>query len=168
VDARGRLAAGAAPGAANTAALARPERLGELSRRFGSQATVLSVAALRRPGGGWEGFAAGGRRPTGREALGCIAAGVERGAGELLLTSNDADAPRAGYDLALNAAVPAAVGVPFNASGGAGSPDHLAAALDAGAAAVLAASIFHTGAHTVAGVKRALAAAGHPVREAAA
>jgi cyclase len=167
-DARALLEAGADKVAVNTAALDRPELIGELSRRFGSQATVLSVDALRRPGGGWEVVAAGGRRPTGREALGWIAEGVERGAGELLLTSIDADGTRAGYDLELIAAVAAAVGVPVIASGGAGSPDHLAAALDAGAAAVLAASIFHTGAHTVAGVKRALAAAGHPVREAAA
>jgi len=168
-DARALLAAGADKIGVNTAAAERPELLGELARRFGRQCVVLSVDARRRPagdGGGWEVVVAGGRRATGRDAVAWLAEGVERGAGEVLLTSIDGDGTLGGYDLELIAAAAGAVSVPVIASGGAGGPEHLAAALDAGAAAVLAASIFHDGAWTVGAVKAALAAAGHRVREA--
>jgi cyclase len=107
---------------------------------------------------------AGGRNPTGLDALEWIAEGVARGAGEILLTSIDSDGTRSGYDLELLRAVTAAVTVPVIASGGAGRPEHLVAAAEAGAAAVLAASIFHQGRHPVDEVKDALAAAGFPVR----
>jgi cyclase len=169
-DAGRLLRAGADKVAVNTAAVRRPELIGELARRFGSQCVVLSVDARRLPGPAarWEVVVEGGRAPAGRDALEWIAAGVAAGAGEVLLTSIDADGTRAGYDLPLIAAAVAAVPVPLIASGGAGSPEHLAAALGAGAAAVLAASIFHQGSFTVGEVKRALAAAGFPMREEAA
>jgi len=167
-DAGRVLRAGADKVAVNTAAVRRPELLGELARRFGSQCVVLSVDARRTAGagsGGWEVVVEGGRTPTGRDALEWIEAGVAAGAGEVLLTSIDRDGTRGGYDLPLIAAAASAVPVPLIASGGAGTAEHLAAALAAGAAAVLAASIFHQGACTVGEVKRALAAAGFPMRE---
>jgi cyclase len=169
-DAGRLLRAGADKVGVNTAAVRRPELIGELARRFGSQCVVLSVDARRLPGSGerWEVVVEGGRTPTGRDALEWIRAGVAAGAGEVLLTSIDHDGTRGGYDLPLVAAAAAAVPVPLIASGGAGAPEHLAAALGAGAAAVLAASIFHQGTFTVGDVKRALAAAGFPVREEAA
>jgi cyclase len=175
-DARALLRAGADKVGVNTAAVARPELVAELARRFGSQCTVLSVDARRRsPAAGgdavagesppaWEVVTAGGRNPSGRDAVAWAVEGVERGAGELLLTSIDADGTRGGYDLELIAAVASAVPVPVIASGGAGEPGHLVAAARAGAAAVLAASIFHRGTHTVGDVKAALAAAGFTVR----
>lgn len=113
----------------------------------------------------WEVVTGGGRNPTGRDAVDWAVEGVARGAGEILLTSIDADGTRGGYDLELIAAVVRAVAVPVIASGGAGEPAHLVAAARAGAAAVLAASIFHRGTHTVGDVKAALAAAGLRVRE---
>jgi cyclase len=169
-DAGRVLRAGADKVAVNTAAVRRPELIGELARRFGSQCVVLSVDARRAAGagagaGGWEVVVEGGRTPTGRDALEWIEAGVAAGAGEVLLTSIDRDGTRGGYDLALIAAAVSAVPVPLIASGGAGTAEHLAAALAAGAAAVLAASIFHQGTCTVGEVKRALAAAGFPMRE---
>jgi cyclase len=169
-DAGRVLRAGADKVAVNTAAVRRPELIGELARRFGSQCVVLSVDARRAAGagagaGGWEVVVEGGRTPTGRDALEWIEAGVAAGAGEVLLTSIDRDGTRGGYDLALIAAAVSAVPVPLIASGGAGTAEHLAAALAAGAAAVLAASIFHQGTCTVGEVKRALAAAGFPIRE---
>jgi cyclase len=153
----------------NTAAVARPELLTDLSRRFGSQCVVISVDARRRANGegGWEVVTHGGRKATGREAIAWIREAVERGAGEVLLTSIDGDGTRGGYDLELVAAAAGAVEVPIIASGGAGRPEHLAAALAAGASAVLAASIFHQGTCTVGEVKLALAAARFPVRRAA-
>jgi len=171
-DAGRLLLAGADKVAVNTAAVRRPELIAELARRFGSQCVVLSVDARRLPGPGpaarWEVVVEGGRTPTGRDAVEWIRAGVAAGAGEVLLTSIDHDGTRGGYDLPLIAAAAAAVPVPLIASGGAGAPEHLAAALAAGAAAVLAASIFHQGTFTVGEVKRALAAAGYPMREEAA
>jgi imidazole glycerol-phosphate synthase subunit HisF len=169
-DAGRVLRAGADKVAVNTAAVRRPELIGELAHRFGSQCVVLSVDARRTAGagagaGGWEVVVEGGRTPTGRDALEWIEAGVAAGAGEVLLTSIDRDGTRGGYDLPLIAAAAAAVPVPLIASGGAGTAEHLAAALAAGAAAVLAASIFHQGTCTVGEVKRALAAAGFPMRE---
>jgi cyclase len=169
-DAGRLLRAGADKVAVNTAALRRPELIGELARRFGSQCVVLSVDARRQPGPAerWEVVVEGGRTPTGRDALEWIAAGVAAGAGEVLLTSIDHDGTRDGYDLPLIAAAAAAVPVPLIASGGAGTPEHLAAALAAGAAAVLAASIFHQGSFTVGDVKLALAASGFAMRQEAA
>lgn len=163
-DARRLLLAGADKVAVNTAAVRRPELLGELAERFGSQCVVLSVDARRRPDGGWEVVTHGGRTSTGLDALEWLRRGVESGAGEILLTSIDSDGTREGYDLPLLAAASAAVPVPVIASGGAGSVDHLAAALDAGAAAVLAASIFHQGTLTVGEVKEQLAARGFAMR----
>jgi cyclase len=176
-DAGSLLRAGADKVAVNTAAVRRPPLIGELARQLGSQCVVLSVDARRRLSGGpesaaalpapasWEVVIEGGRTATGLDALEWIRSGVAAGAGEVLLTSIDHDGTRGGYDLQLIAAAAAAVPVPLIASGGAGDPSHLAAALAAGAAAVLAASIFHQGTFTVGEVKRALAAAGFPIRE---
>ena len=125
---------------------------------------MLAIDAKSRDGDGWEAYVAGGRRPTGRDAVAWAREGVERGAGEILLTSMDRDGTNDGYDLPLTAAVAAAVTVPVIASGGAGEPEHLVAAVEAGADAVLCASIFHYGHHTVAEVKQHLARAGVPVR----
>ncbi len=163
-DARRLLRAGADKFAINSAAVARPELLSELAGRFGSQCVVLSVDAKRRAPGTWEVVTHGGRTATGLDALAWIREGVQRGAGEILLTSIDADGTRDGYDLPLLRAATGAVNVPVIASGGAGTPDHLAAALAAGAAAVLAASIFHQGDWTVEAIKRELAARGFPMR----
>jgi imidazole glycerol-phosphate synthase subunit HisF len=164
-DARRLLRSGADKVGINSAAVERPELVGELARRFGSQCVVLSVDACRRDGGGWEVVTRGGRQATGLDALAWIREGVERGAGEVLLTSIDNDGTQGGYDLELIAEVAAAVPVPVIASGGAGEPEHLAQALAAGAAAVLAASIFHQGTYAVGDVKQALAEAGFPVRQ---
>jgi len=166
-DARRLLRSGADKVGINSAAVERPELVSELARRFGSQCVVLSVDARRNDPAvaGWEVVTRGGRHPTGRDALAWIREGVERGAGEVLLTSIDRDGTQGGYDLDLLAAVTEAVSVPVIASGGAGAPEHLVAALGAGAAAVLAASIFHQGTWTVGDVKRAIAKAGFPVRE---
>jgi cyclase len=163
-DGQRLLRAGADKVGVNSAAVARPELLGELARRFGSQCVVLSVDARRRPEGGWEVVTQGGRKATGLDALEWIRRGAELGAGELLLTSIDSDGTRGGYDLDLIAEAASAVDIPLIASGGAGSPTHLASALAAGAAAVLAASIFHQGTCTVGEVKQALAVAGFPIR----
>ncbi|MEA2601919.1 MAG: imidazole glycerol-phosphate synthase subunit HisF [Acidobacteriota bacterium] len=163
-DARRLLRSGADKVGINSAAVERPELVGELARRFGSQCVVLSVDA-RRCDGAWEVVTRGGRQTTGLDALTWIREGVERGAGEILLTSIDRDGTQGGYDLDLLAAVAGAVPVPVIASGGAGSPEHLVQALAAGAAAVLAASIFHQGTWTVGDVKRIIAGAGFPVRE---
>ncbi len=162
-DATRLLRSGADKVGINSAAVERPELLGELARRFGSQCVVLSVDA-RRADGGWEVVTRGGRLGTGLDALAWIREGVERGAGEILLTSIDRDGTQGGYDLELIERAAAAVPVPVIASGGAGEPAHLVKALAAGAAAVLAASIFHQGTYTVGDVKRAIAAAGFPVR----
>jgi phosphoribosylformimino-5-aminoimidazole carboxamide ribotide isomerase/imidazole glycerol phosphate synthase glutamine amidotransferase subunit len=163
-DVRRLLLAGADKVGVNSAAVEDPDLIRRLANRFGSQCVVLSVDARRRTGEGWEVVTQGGRKPTGRDALAWIREGVDRGAGEILLTSIDRDGTKDGYDLDLLAAATAAVGVPVIASGGAGTLDHLASGLAAGAAAVLAASIFHQGAHTVGEVKDAIARAGFPVR----
>jgi cyclase len=162
-DARRLLLAGADKVGINSAAVADPDLIGRLARRFGRQFVVLSVDARRREGG-WEVVTQGGRRATGLDALAWIREGVERGAGEILLTSIDRDGTKDGYDLELLAAVTSSVDVPVIASGGAGTPEHLAAGLAAGAAAVLAASIFHQGTYTVGEVKERLAEAGFPIR----
>ncbi len=163
------LRAGADKVGVNTAALARPELLREAAERFGSQCVVLSVDARRCPEGvstasGWEVTTHGGRRSTGIDALEWSVRAAELGAGEILLNSMDADGTKDGYDLALIRAVRALVTVPVIASGGAGRVEDFAPAVDAGADAVLAASVFHFGDLTIPAVKDALAAAGHPVR----
>jgi imidazole glycerol-phosphate synthase subunit HisF len=164
-DAQAVLDAGADKVSINSAALARPELIDELSMRFGAQCVVLAIDAKARvDGDGWEVFVAGGRTPTGRDVLEWAIEGVSRGAGEILLTSMDRDGTNDGYDLALTRAVSEAVGVPVIASGGAGELDHLVEALEVGASAVLCASIFHYGAHTVGEAKAHLDAAGIPVR----
>lgn len=164
-DAFRLLRSGADKVGINSAAVRDPGLIDTLARRFGSQCVVLSVDAKRREGGGWEVVIQGGRQPTGLDALAWIREGVSRGAGEILLTSIDRDGTQGGYDLDLLRAVTAETGVPVIASGGAGTPGHLAEALAAGAAAVLAASIFHQGTWTVGAVKDRLAAAGFPVRQ---
>jgi cyclase len=169
-DARALLRAGADKVAINSAAVERPELLSELAQTFGDQCVVLSVDARRRPAAdssaapAWEVVTHGGRRATGLDALAWIERGRALGAGEILLTSIDGDGTQDGYDLELLAAACARISAPVIASGGAGKPAHLAAALATGAAAVLAASIFHDGMFTVGEVKEHLAAAGFPVR----
>ena len=162
-DAQAVLDAGADKVSVNSAALARPELIDELAANFGAQCVVLAIDA-KAGDGRWEAYVAGGRTPTGRDAVAWAREGVGRGAGEILLTSMDRDGTSAGYDLPLTGAVAAAVSVPVIASGGAGELDHLVQALKAGADAVLCASIFHYGHHTVAEVKRHLTAAGIAVR----
>ncbi len=170
------LRAGADKVSLNTAAIARPDLLAEAARRFGSQCVVLSVDARRfhppaSPGGapepppsGFEVTTHGGRRGTGIDAVAWARRGADLGAGEILLNSMDADGTGAGFDLELIAAVRDAVSVPVIASGGAGRVAHFAPAIDAGADAVLAASVFHFGKLRIAEVKEALRAAGRPVR----
>jgi cyclase len=162
-DAQAVLDAGADKISINSAALARPELIDELARTFGVQCVVLAIDAKAR-NGSWEAHLAGGRTPTGRNAVAWAREGAERGAGEILLTSMDRDGTNAGYDLPLTEAVAGAVSVPVIASGGAGELHHLPEALRAGADAVLCASIFHYGHHTVGEVKEHLARAGVAVR----
>jgi imidazole glycerol-phosphate synthase subunit HisF len=171
-DAQAVLDAGADKVSVNSAALERPQLINELAEVFGAQCVVLAIDAKADPfsGGGlddpskWEAYLAGGRTPTGRDVIEWAREGVERGAGEILLTSMDRDGTSDGYDLALTAAVSEAVSVPVIASGGAGELEHLADALRAGADAALCASIFHYGRYTIAEAKAHLAAAGIPVR----
>jgi cyclase len=158
------LRAGADKVSVNTAAIARPELLGEMARRFGSQCIVLSVDARTVPAdsaptpSGWEVTTHGGRRGTGIDAVEWAARGEALGVGEILLNSMDADGTRAGFDLKMIAAVRAAVDVPVIASGGAGAVEHFAPAVRAGADAVLAASVFHFGTLRIGQVKDALRA----------
>jgi imidazole glycerol-phosphate synthase subunit HisF len=163
-DAQAVLDAGADKVSVNSAALARPELIDELAATFGAQCVVLAIDAKARAGGAWEAYVAGGRTPTGRDGVEWAREGVERGAGEILLTSMDRDGTTAGYDLALTRAVAGAVEVPVIASGGAGRLEHLTEAFEAGADAVLLASILHYGQHTVPEIKAHLAQAGVPVR----
>jgi len=164
-DAQAVLDAGADKVSVNSAALARPELIAELAEVFGAQCVVLAIDAKERPGDdGWDAYVAGGRRPAGRDAVEWAREAVERGAGEILLTSMDRDGTSDGYDLGLTAAVSEEVGVPVIASGGAGELEHLADALRAGADAVLCASIFHYGRYTIAQAKDHLEAAGIAVR----
>jgi imidazole glycerol-phosphate synthase subunit HisF len=164
-DAQAVLDAGADKVSVNSAALQRPELLGELAEQFGAQCVVLAVdAKARADAEGWEAYLAGGRTASGHDVLEWVREAVQRGAGEILLTSMDRDGTSDGYDLELTSAVSEAVPVPVIASGGAGELEHLAQALRAGADAVLCASIFHYGRHTVAEAKEHLAAAGIPVR----
>jgi cyclase len=165
-DAQSVLDAGADKVSVNSAALSRPALLDELAETFGVQCVVLAIDAKSRGDGAWEAHLAGGRAPTGRDAVAWAREGAERGAGEILLTSMDRDGTADGYDLELISAVADQVSVPVIASGGAGELDHLAPAIEAGADAVLCASIFHYGQHTVAEVKEHLARQGVPVRPA--
>ena len=162
-DAQAVLDAGADKVSVNSAALQRPQLIDELARVFGSQCVVLAIDA-KANGEGWQAYVAGGRTPAGRGVLEWAREGVERGAGEILLTSMDRDGTSDGYDLALTAAVSKAVGVPVIASGGAGELEHLAQALSAGADAALCASIFHYGRYTIAEAKAHLQQRGLPVR----
>lgn len=164
-DAQAVLDAGSDKISVNSAAVARPELVTELSNVFGAQCVVLAVDAKRHDGDGWEVYVAGGREPTGVDVLEWISWCVAAGAGEILLTSMDRDGTKEGYDLDLIAAVAEAVDVPVIASGGAGELSHLAEALQAGADAVLCASIFHYGNYTVGDVKRYLAEQGVAVRQ---
>jgi cyclase len=169
-DVRRLLRAGADKVAINTAALDDPLLLRRAADEFGAQAVVAAIDARRRPGGGWTVFSEGGRRDTERDAVAWALEATGHGAGEILLTSMDSDGTTDGYDLELTAAVGAAVPVPVIASGGAGTPDHLADAVDpagGGAAAALAASVFHFRTFSIEDAKRAIARRGLPVRIAA-
>ncbi len=164
------LRAGADKIAVNTAAIRRPELIAEIAGRFGSQVLVLSVDARRTPSdsepteSGFEVTTHGGRQSAGIDAIEWARRGAELGAGEILLNSMDADGTRDGFDLELLALVRASVEIPVIASGGAGAVEHFAPAVDAGADAVLAASVFHFATLRIGEVKQALAEAGHPVR----
>jgi len=164
-DARALLLAGADKVAINSAAVARPELAADLADRFGAQCVVGAVDAKAVARGRWEIFTHGGRRATGIDAIEHAVRLAKLGAGELLVTSMDNDGTKGGYDLALTRAIADAVSVPVIASGGVGTLDDLVAGVTEGhASAVLAASIFHFGQHTVAEAHAALAAAGLPVR----
>jgi cyclase len=172
-DAQAVLDAGADKVSVNSAALARPELIDELAAVFGAQCVVLAIDAkavgdesgsVAGDVGRWEAYVAGGRTSSGRGVVDWAREGVERGAGEILLTSMDRDGTSDGYDLPLTAAVSAAVDVPVIASGGAGELQHLVEALRSGADAVLCASIFHYNRHTIAEAKAHIEAAGIPVR----
>jgi cyclase len=190
-DAQAVLDAGADKVSVNSAAVARPELVSELADVFGAQCVVLAIDAKRSDIAGrstlaatardvagrstlaateqrntvsWEVHVAGGRTPTGIDAVAWAREAVERGAGEILLTSMDRDGTNDGYDLELTRAVSRAVPVPVIASGGAGNLDHLVEALEAGADAALAASIFHFATYSIAEAKEAIARAGIAVR----
>jgi cyclase len=165
-DAQAVLDAGADKVSVNSAALERPELIDELAGMLGAQCVVLAIDAKQVSNGSaaWEAYVAGGRTPTGRDVVTWAREGVERGAGEILLTSMDRDGTNAGYDLALTGAVADAVAVPVIASGGAGALEDLTDAVRAGADAVLCASIFHYGQHTVAEAKAEMARGGVAVR----
>jgi len=164
-DVRRLLNAGADKISINTAGVQNPSLIGEASARYGAQCIVVAIDAKAREAGGWEVFTHGGRRPAGLDAVEW-AREVERlGAGEILLTSMDRDGTRQGFDIALTRSVADAVGVPVIASGGVGTLAHLAEGVTEGRAdAVLAASIFHFGEHTVREAKEFMAARGIPVR----
>jgi imidazole glycerol-phosphate synthase subunit HisF len=164
-DAQAVLDAGADKVSVNSAAVARPELLSELAAVFGAQCVVLAIDARRRPDGSYEVLVNGGRTETGREAVEWAREGARRGAGEILLTSMDRDGTEDGYELELTRRVADAVDVPVIASGGAGTLDHLVDAVRRGGAdAVLCASIFHYGEHTVREAKEHMRGAGIEVR----
>ena len=159
------LRAGADKVSVNTAALARPELISEIADRFGSQVLVLSVDARRANSeSGFEVTTHGGRQSAGVDALAWVEKACEFGVGEILLNSMDSDGTRAGYDIGMIKAVRAVSAVPLIASGGAGSLEDFAHALDAGADALLAASVFHFGIHRISDVKKYLSAQGYSVR----
>ena len=171
-DARALLLAGADKVAVNSAAVTHPEVVAEIAAKFGSQCVVASIDARRRKNPahpklveGWEIFTHGGRQATGIDAVAHAIKLAQLGAGELLVTSMDGDGTQAGYDLKLTRAIADAVSVPVIASGGVGTLDHLVAGVTHGhASAVLAASIFHFGTHSIADAHAALRAAGLPAR----
>lgn len=164
-DIRKLLLAGADKVSINTAAVENPALVGEAARKFGSQCITVAIDAKAEPDGRWRVFTHGGRRPSGLDAVQWAKHMAGAGAGEILLTSMDRDGTREGYDLALLRAVADAVPVPVIASGGVGTLDHLAAGVVEGhASALLAASIFHFGQHSIAEAKAHLAALGIPVR----
>jgi cyclase len=164
-DVQRLLRAGADKVSVNSAAVRDPELLSAGAGTYGVQCMVLAIDARRRPDAkAWEVVIDGGRTPTGKDALAWAEEAATRGAGELLVTSMDADGRRTGYDLDLIHAITTAVPIPVIASGGAGQLDHFPAACQSGADAVLAASVFHFGTLTIPQVKDALAAAGFPVR----
>ena len=159
------LRAGADKVSINTSAIARPELIAEIADRFGSQVLVLSVDARRaNTDSGFEVTTHGGRESAGIDALAWVEQACALGAGEILLNSMDADGTRAGYDIGMITAVRAISKVPLIASGGAGSREDFAAALEAGADALLAASVFHFGTHRIGDIKSYLASHGYPVR----
>ena len=160
------LRAGADKVAVNTAAIRRPELIAEIADRFGNQVLVLSVDARRAPGtdSGFEVTTHGGRESAGLDALAWAARAAELGAGEILLNAMDADGTTDGFDLELIRLVRAEVTIPVIASGGAGAVEHFPPAVDAGADAVLAATVFHFGTLSIGQVKAGLSTAGHPVR----
>jgi len=160
------LRAGADKVAVNTSAIRRPELVAEIADRFGNQVLVLSVDARRAEGtdSGFEVTTHGGRTSAGLDALAWAVRAAELGAGEILLNAMDADGTQDGFDLELIELVRAAVSIPVIASGGAGALEHFPPAVDAGADAVLAATVFHFGTLRIGDVKDTLAAAGHPVR----
>jgi cyclase len=164
-DAQSVLDAGADKVSVNSAAVARPELLSELEGVFGAQCVVLAIDARREEDGSYAVYVNGGRTPVGRDAVEWAREGVERGAGEILLTSMDRDGTEDGYELELTRAVSDAVDVPVIASGGAGTLDHLVDAVERGGAdAVLCASIFHYGRYSVREAKERMREAGIPVR----
>ncbi len=164
-DVRNLLLAGADKVSFNTAAVRTPEVVGAAAEKFGAQCIVVAIDARRVAPGRWEIFTHGGREATGIDAVAFARDMAARGAGEILLTSMDKDGTKSGYDLALTRAVADAVEVPVIASGGVGTLAHLVEGVTEGSAsAVLAASIFHFGEHTIAEAKAAMAAAGVPVR----
>jgi cyclase len=160
------LRAGADKVAVNTAAIRRPELIAEIADRFGNQVLVLSVDARRAPGtdSGFEVTTHGGRQSAGLDAIAWAARAAELGAGEILLNAMDADGTQDGFDLEIIRAVRREVAIPVIASGGAGAAEHFPPAVEAGADAVLAATVFHFGTLSIGDVKRALADSGHPVR----
>jgi imidazole glycerol-phosphate synthase subunit HisF len=160
------LRAGADKVAVNTAAIRRPELVAEIADRFGNQVLVLSVDARRAPDtdSGFEVTTHGGRRSAGLDAVAWACRAADLGAGEILLNAMDADGTQDGFDLELIRSVRREVSIPVIASGGAGALDHFPPAVEAGADAVLAATVFHFGTLRVGDVKRTLADAGHPVR----
>lgn len=167
-DFRTLLRAGADKVSVNSAALLDPELVARAADKFGSQCVVVAIDAKRRPGGGWSVFRNGGRIDTGIDAIEWAARAESLGAGEILLTSMDADGTKAGYDIELTKAVCDAVKIPVIASGGAGSVEHFIDVFEkAGADAALVASLFHYRELTIAEVKNALAERGIPVRMAA-
>ena len=164
-DMRGMLEAGADKVSINTAALTTPELITQGARRFGSQCIVVAIDAKARAQGGFEVYTHGGRRTTGRDAVAWAREAVERGAGEILLTSMDTDGHQDGFDIPMLRAIADAVPVPVIASGGAGNAQHMIDAIVEGHTdAVLAASIFHFGTCRILDIKRSMAQAGVPVR----